>query len=175
MSAPGLRLSLSDLPAAGELVLAAYVTQLEAQGVNVPGRRYVSPGSGAQGIPWDGTQFNVAFQSIHQGQPGSAFAGTQFPGAAVLFGQWAVLILREIPILSANAMAKVSVPSAAAIDKAGQANLADISAMAKAALAIHGAYLFNPAGVGQSIDAIEPVGPDSGLVGVRLLFSTSLT
>jgi hypothetical protein len=175
MSALGTRLSLSDLAAAGELVLDTYVTQLEQLGVDVPGRRYVTPGSGVQGIVWDGEQLNVAFQSLHQGQPGAAFAGTQYPGAAVLFSQWAVLLLRKIPILRPSTAGKVTTPSAQQIDQAGQANLNDVAALAQVAVSIHAQYTFNPAGVGQAIDECVPMGPEAGLVGVRLLFSASLT
>jgi hypothetical protein len=177
VSAPGQRqrLSLGDLAAAGKLILNTYVSQLEAQGVTVPGRRSVTPGNGAQGVAWDGEELDVAFVTIHQGQPGIAFAGTQNPAAAVLFAQWAVLLLRKVPILTGNSTGELSVPSAAKLDQAGQANLTDIGQVTRAALAIHKAYTFNPPGVGMAIDEVTAMGPQGGLVGVRLLFSTSLT
>jgi hypothetical protein len=172
---PPVRLSLSDLAAAGQLILDTYVQQIEGQGVTVPSRRSVTPGNGAQGVAWDGEEFNVGLATIHQGQPGAPFSGTQNAIGAVLFAQWSVLLLRKIPILSGNNTGKAMVPSASKINVAGLANLADIGAMTQAALAIHAAYTFNDAGVGQALDEVVAMGPQGGLVGVRLLFSASLT
>lgn len=175
MQTPAVRLSLTDLAAAGKLVLSAFVEQLEAQNITVPGRRSVNPGSGAQGIAWDGEEISVGLVTIHQGQPGAAFAGTQNPAAAVLFAQWAVLLLRKVPALAGNTTGGASVPTAAQLDKAGQANLTDVAALTKAALAIHAAYMFNPPGVGFAFDEVVPMGPEGGLAGARLLLSASLT
>lgn len=172
---PQPRLTLGDLAASGELVLDAFVTQLETEGISVPARRYVTPGSGAQGIAFDGEQFNVALASIAQGQPGAAFAGTQFPAATVLFAQWAVLLLRSVPILSGNTTAAQSVPKPAAIDKAGQANFTDIAALTNAAMALHAAGTFGQVGLGLALDSVRPIGPQGGLAGAQLLFSASLS
>lgn len=174
MPAPGARLSLSNLAAAGELVLSTYVTELEALGLTVPGRRYVSSGSGAQGVAWDGEQVNVALQAIHQGQPGGVDPRTQYPGAALLFAQWAVLVLRKEPIFKPNPQGRVAVPSAAALDKAAQTNLNDVAALTTIAIQVHATGTFQPVGVGQAIDEVVPMGPEAGLVGARLMFSVNL-
>ena len=158
MTVTGQRLTFSDLAAAGKLVLATYAAQLEQQGVTVPGRRYVTPGSGAQGIVWDGEQLNVALQGIHQGQPGMAFGGTQNPAATVLFAQWAVVLLREIPILRPETSGRVRIPTVAQMDQSGQANLLDVTALTQAAVQIHASY-----------------GPEGGLGGARRMFSANIT
>jgi hypothetical protein len=166
---------LNDLPAAGEIVLSSYAAQLAAEGVAVPGAQYVAPGSGAQAIAWDSEQLSVAVGVISQGIPGALFAGTQHPAAALLTIQFAVILLRKIPALSGDGLAKTMIPKPAQIDKAGQTNLADLAALANAAIKLHAAGTFQPVGVGQAIDSIVPLGPEGGLAGARLLFSVSLS
>jgi hypothetical protein len=171
----GVRLSLGDLAASGQLVLEAFVAQLTAQGVTLPGRQYVAPGSGAQAIAWDGPQMNVALAEIQQGQPGAAFSGTQYPGAAVLLGQWAVMILRQIPGLSGNTTAGNSVPTAKAINAAASTNLTDVAALTNAAIAIHAAGTFGAVGTGFALDTVRPLGPNGALAGAQLMFTASFS
>jgi hypothetical protein len=172
---PVPRLSLSDLAAGGELLLSLFATELAELGSSVPTKQFVTPGSGEQGIVWDGEQLNVALQDLRQGQPGSILGGTMHPATVVFAAQWAIVLLRAIPILSGNTTGRASIPTAAKIDQAGQENLNDVAAMAQAAANIHALYVTNLPGTGFSIDEVAPMGPGAGLVGVRCLITTSLT
>lgn len=170
-----MTISIGNLAAAAELVLATFAAELESFDIEVPGVRYVQPGSGIAAVAWDGEQFTVSLQEIRQGQPGAAFAGTQYPGAAVLQAQWAIVLLRTIPGLSGDGPFGSQIPAASAADKAGQGNMADVAALCRAALAIHRAYTLTPPGTGFSLDSCRPLGPMGNVAGAALVFTVSLT
>jgi hypothetical protein len=167
--------SLGDLAGGAALILDTFASQLASEGVDVPGVQFVQPGSGASAIAWDGEQLNVSLQEIVQGQPGAAAPGTMYPAATVVAAQWSIVLLRKIPSLAGNATLKLTLPTAAKLDVAGQANMADVAALVNAAVRIHAAYSLQPAGSGFAIDSCRPLGPEGGIAGAQLLLTLSLT
>lgn len=148
--------------------LAAFVTQLETQQVQIPERQYVAPGNL---IPWDGEQLVVVLQQVGQGQPGQPNIQSYIPGVENLTAQFAVAIVRVIPALGEAAG---MVPTDDEMTEAGISAMSDAQALIQAAIAIHASQMLTGLGKGFSIGPCATVGPEGGLAGHRLLFEVSL-
>ncbi|HEY4452389.1 MAG TPA: hypothetical protein VGN13_12440 [Solirubrobacteraceae bacterium] len=163
--------SVTQLGETAQSILAAFVNQLEVQGVTLPERRYVAPGSL---VPWDGEQLVVNLQQIVQGQPGAPYAGTPQPAAAtVLSAQWAVSICRPAPVIQSEPLD--GLPSAEDSEEAGVEAMTDAAQLVLAAVAIHAAHTLTGPGQGFAIEGCSPLGPEGGLFANRLLFTISLS
>jgi hypothetical protein len=164
--------SLLDLPGFAEQVLSDFAAQLTGQGISVPERQYVTPGSM---IPWDGEQFTVTLMGIDQGQPGQGQAQSQVPQAVAYYASFSLNLIRKVPVISTEGFAAQSVPTAEDLDASGQTFIADAAALILAASRIHTAYLETPPGEGFVAGPLQPVGPEGGLAGSRLLLTVSLS
>ena len=156
---------------AAEKTLTAFDAQLEAQGVAVPKRQYVAPGSG---IPWDEEQLVVVLQTISQGRPGAPQAQAFRSGAEVFVVQMAVVLVRDVPNFQNEAIVQSMIPSAKEMNAAGLIQMADAEALYKAAVAIHAANTITSPGVDFTVGECMPVGPDGGFAGTRQLIEFSL-
>jgi hypothetical protein len=156
---------------AAQKALAAFETQLEAQGVTLPERRYVSPGV----IPvWDDEQLVVNLQQSTQGQPGAPFEGTFVPGAENRSAQFAVSLVRVIPALAGDGSLGAMIPDEVDLGEAGLEAMDDAEALDRAAIAIHGENAITGTGMGFAVNGCATMGPEGGLASTRLLFTISL-
>ena len=171
--------SLTDLPGTAEKLLAAFVAQLEAQDVELPERRYRAPGSM---IVWDGEQMTVALMGIDQGQPGVVIAQSMVASALSLSAQFSINLVRQVTGLQADKPFSASIPDEDVMDGDGVVMLGDAAALIRAASEIHaqdsntGGKAFGVISPGESfvIGPLQPLGPEGGLAGTRLLISLSV-
>ena len=175
--------SLATLPADAEKILNLFAAQLTSQGVELPERQYVQPGSMAV---WDGEQMTAGLMGIMQGEPGLAMAQTFVPGSAHYHAQFFVILIRQIAVMNTESFETLEIPTAAQQDSDGQASMGDSAALLIAGEAIHRAPIgatpgapTSPAltgsGEGYVIDGLQPLGPEGALAGNRLLLSISLS
>ena len=151
--------------------LTAFEAQLEILGVEIPERRYVSPGV----IPvWDGEQLVVNLQQRGQGQPGAPFEGSFVPGVENFHAQFAVSLVRAVPALSGEGPLEAMIPDAGELGEAGLSAMDDAEALEKAAVAVHGDFVLTELGQGFAINGCSTMGPEGGLASTRLLFTISL-
>jgi hypothetical protein len=169
---------LADLGGAAEKILAAFVAQLEAQGVELPERQYRAPGSQ---IVWDGEQLTVRLLGLHQGQPGAEIGFGMHPAAVNVNAQFAADLVRAVPgsTLGLDGSLDELLPSAEQIDPEGAVLLADASALLKAATAISladydstgTAYGVVFPGESMVVGPLQTVGPEGGMAATRLTIS----
>lgn len=164
--------SLPELPAFALQVLADFASRLAQLGVEVPERRYRTP---ASMIPWDGEQFTVSLMGIDQGRPGAAQAQSVVPQAAIFYASLALNLIRAVPILNVEAFAEQEIPTAEDLDGSGEQLLGDAAALVLAATEFHQSYVLADPGVDLVIGPLQPVGPEGGLAGSRMLLSFSLS
>ena len=164
--------SLQTLPAVAEKILSLFTAELTAQGVTVPSRRYVTPGGL---IPWDTDQLTVSLMSVDQGQPGIGDTTTMIPQAVVFYASYSVNLIRAIPVVNTEGFAGTQLPTAAELDESGQQLQTDAGALLLAAAAIHIGYTLTDPGQGFVIGPLQPVGPEGGLAGSRLMLTISLS
>lgn len=151
--------------------LGLFVAQLEARDVEVPERRYISPGN----LPaWDGEQLAVNLQLGSQGHPGAPFEGTFGPGAENLQAQLSISLVREVAALTGEGSIEDMTPGATELTKSGEQGLVDAEALLKSAITIHGAGSLVDTGKGFAINGVTPMGPEGGLAACRLLLTVSL-
>jgi hypothetical protein len=163
---------LRDLPGSAQRVLDAFVLQLETQGLSLPERRYVAPGTIDV---WDGEQMVVYLAHILQGEPGVPTMATPIPPQARhLHGQWAIVLVRAVAIMEREGPVAGQIPGPESLAEGGAATMADAAELVMAAAALHARYALTAPGQGFSIDGCTPEGPQGGLVGTRLLISLSL-
>lgn len=164
--------SLKTLPADAEKLLSLFVQQLKTLGITVPDRVYVTPGSM---LAWDGEQLTVTLMGIDQGKPGVAQTQTMHPSTRILYASFAVNLMRAVSTLNDMAPLDGAVPDAATLDAEGQTLVGDAAALILAADAIHASGKFVQVGVDFAVGPLQPVGPEGGLSGSRLLVSVSLS
>lgn len=165
--------SLTTLPATADLILNLYVAQLTSQGVDLPARQYRQAGS----MPvWDGEQLTTGLMGIAQGQPGIGHATSFVPEALNFYATFFVLLIREICVINAEGYgADVDIPTALEQDSDGVASMGDAAALVLATSQIMRARTLVEGGEGFVLDGLQPLGPEGGLAGSRLLISVSLT
>lgn len=151
--------------------LTAFGAQLEAQGIELPERRYVSPGVTPV---WDGEQLVVNLQQRGQGQPGAPFEGSFIPGTENFHAQFAVSLVRVIPALSGEGPLGAMIPGEDELGEAGLEAMDDAEALEKAAVAVHGDFVITGLGQGFAINGCSTMGPEGGMASTRLLFTISL-
>lgn len=164
--------SLRDLQGGAREVLDAFVAQLEDQGIELPERRYVAPGSA---IVWDGEQMTVNLVQVLSGQPGAPGLTTPTPPATRVFhATWAITLLRAVPALEVDGPVEESIPTSPEIEESGLETMADSQGLLLAAQAIHEGYVLTRPGMGFVVNTLQTLGPEGGLAGVRLQVSLSL-
>lgn len=164
--------SLQALPAVAEQLLSLFAAQLTSQGVTLPERRYVAPGSQ---IVFDGEQMTVCLMGMAQGQPGQGYGQTMVPEALTIWASFSVNLVREVSVVNTEGFAAMEIPTMAEQDADGQAAIGDAQALILAASAVHRSYALTGPGEGFVIDGLQPIGPEGGLVANRLLISVSLS
>lgn len=155
---------------AAKTLLAAFATQLEAQGVKVPKRRYVAPGQ----VPvWDDEQLVIFMQALGRGQPGRVEDTAGWPIPTVLAARFALQIVRLAPSLEGEAILESMVPDDAALNSAGLEALTDAQELMKVALAIQEEG--KVATPGQfSLGECLPLGPEGGFAAMQLTITIAL-
>jgi hypothetical protein len=156
---------------AAPALLAAFVKQLEAQGIELPERQYVAPGSIAV---WDSEQLAINLQDILRGQPGEAVEKTTWPVPTVVVAQFAVQLVRLVPALSNDGPLQTVVPGEVEIGVSGMQAMDDADAIVEAALAIQQAHTVTEPGMGFGIGQVSTLGPEGGLAAVMLKVTISL-
>lgn len=164
--------SLLDLPGVAEQLLSDFASQLTENGVALPERQYRSPGSM---VVWDGEQFTVSIMTSAQGQPGIGQPHSVVPQAVVYYATFSLNLVRAIAVINTEGMAEAEIPTADEMDEDGVSLMADASALIYAASQIHQQYLVTAVGEGFAVEGLQPVGPEGGLAGNRLLVSLSLS
>jgi hypothetical protein len=155
------------------VLLAAFAEQLEAQGIQVPDRRYVAPGGQ---IAEDGDQLVLVLATISQGQPGRPDAGTFVPGSEILAARFTVQLIHAIPALHDAPTAGMMIPGEEELGESGVRLLDEAEALVNAAMAIHAEQLVTQGGLqGFSIGPCVPLGPDGGMAGTQLPVEISLS
>lgn len=162
--------SLAALPQTAETLLGLFVTELEAQAVELPRRRYVSNGPM---LVADGEELTLSLQSITRGMPGAVPAFSQNPAVITFVATWALFLVRKAPVIQTRPRG-AQIPSARSIDNFGQQAMADVAALVLAAQQIHMHYQFTAPEEGFAIGATSPLEPAGGLAGVRLLLETTV-
>ncbi len=162
--------SLAALPQTAETLLGLFVTQLEAQGVDLPSRRYVSNGPM---LVADGEELTLSLQSITRGMPGVVLGFSQDPHVVTFFATWALFLVRKAPVIQTRPRG-AQIPSAKSINNFGQQAMADVAALVQAAQQIHMQYRLTAPEEGFAIGAASTLEPAGGLAGVRLLLETTV-
>ena len=163
--------SLADLGTTAERILAAFVVALEAQGVDVPGVRFVSPGAD---LAWDGEQLSVNLLGIDQGGAGVPEGVTMYPTATRFAAQFSVMLIREVPALSEDSRLENMLPSPQEAQAAAERTINDAGGMALASVAVHAQYLVSGPGEDFVVGPVAPFGPQDGLVGTRCLVTLAV-
>ncbi|HWF25174.1 MAG TPA: hypothetical protein VG275_06995 [Solirubrobacteraceae bacterium] len=164
--------SLTDLSGFAARVLSAFDAQLAQQGVSLPSRQYVTPGSM---VPWDGEQLTVSLMGIDQGRPGGTVTTSIVPQATIFYASFSVNLIRAIPTINTEGFSAGETPTAEDLGASGGQLLDDAAQLVLAASAFHQAYLLSDPGVDFVVGPLSPVGPEGGLAGSRMLLSLSLS
>lgn len=171
--------SLRGLGATAKQILAAFETQLTAQGVELPENRYVVAGSQ---LVLDGEQLNVLLIKIVRGQPGAPIQTTINPYGLVFAATFAVVLARVVPVISGEGTIEAMLPEIEELNSSGETIIDDAEALARAAEAIHLASLEhdNPIaitgpGEGFAVEEIGPMSVSGGLVVTRCVLTLSLS
>lgn len=160
--------SLADLGSTGNLILASFAGQLEAQKVEVPERRYVHFGREAV---WDQAQLVVGLLDIKQGQPGLAMIQNVSPLAVTFTAEWHVVLVRIAATLSDGPM---MLPDENELEAGGLGQLADISGLIKAFTTLHQGNVLTASGEGLVMAGCRPAEAQGGLVATELLLDMSV-
>lgn len=164
--------SLRDLPATAAEILALFKAQLIEQGVKVPGRQYVGPGSE---MVWDGEQLTVNLMGIAQGMPAQGTPQSFVPQAVHYFASFSVNLVREVTTINTEgSTAGVEVPTPAQLTVDSTKLLADASALILAAQAIHQQYLMTSPQEGFAVEGLQPIMNEGGLGANRMLLSLTV-
>jgi len=160
---------------AAKTLLAAFATQLEAQGVKVPKRRYVAPGQ----VPvWDDEQLVIALQDLPRGQPGRVEDTAGWPIPTVLNARFALQLVRSVPSLEGEAILESMVPTDGSLDTAGLEMISDAQELVTAALAIQDKFMnarVSVAGPGQfALGPCTPLGPDGSFAATQITVTIAL-
>ena len=160
--------SLANLPETAQTILTVFAQQLEADGVTLPPRQYVHPGTEPV---WDGPQLTCGLIDVKQGQPGGAVAQNVQPQMISFFGEFRVVLIRAAPTLGDGPMV---VPSDDDLQAAALEALQDIAALTKAFSVIHLGNLIASTGEGFVMQACRSLADQGGLLGSELLLDLSL-
>lgn len=162
---------LIDIPAVAERLLDAVSTIAGREGVDLPSRRYITPGISGQEA-WDCDQVVVGLVTL---APNLAAAGATEPvglaggGHGAIAGlpaiQLRVEIVRAVPTVSDD-----GTPPAAALEHAAGLRALQDAALLHAVRAhlVDGAVLTDGEPVDLRSGPIVPTGPDGGYAGVAM-------
>lgn len=165
--------SITDLGGTADQILQLFAAQLTEQGVDVPERQYRPPGTL---VVWDGEQLTVNLMGIGQGQPGHGYGQTIVPPQALVFyASFSINLIRAITVINVEGPEDIEIPTAAEMDADGVKLLADAQALVLAFSQIYQRYQVTAIGEGMVLDGLQPVGPEGGLAGSRMLVSVSLS
>lgn len=170
MQPSGLR--LETLGPACSALLQEFASTLKSLGVDVPKAVYVGSGE----IPWDGESLTLYLGSVAQGQPGRPFETSDIsPSMTVYTATVFIQLLRTVSTFGFGAGPQPNIPKPSVLDREGQRELDDVSALIRAAIAIKKSSKPIPLGEGFSIAGVMPVGPEGGLGATRLQLHLSVS
>jgi hypothetical protein len=160
-----------ELIAVAQGILAAVVNYFTANGVPLPDRQYIAAGS-PQVIAWDCEQLVVSLADIGWGRSVDATQlspsfGKQAGINAMRHATFAIQLVRATPVVQDGAEAPI-LPSVQAMADAGQTFLVDAGLLSQALVnfvAFPNGVL--PIGCNVQAGAIQPIGPEGGLVGLE--------
>ena len=162
---------LADLPGSAQQFLDDFVAQMQAIGAIIPEMVYVGAGI----VPWDAEALVLTLGTIYQGQPGAPIGSTFNPADTIeLSIEMFILLTRPTPVPS-DGQGQPIWPSIAEMNDAGLVAFSDASALTRAAINLHDAYLDVDPGQGFVIGNVSPLGPDGGLQGLRIKIDVSLS
>lgn len=164
--------ALGNLGQTAARVLAAFEGALEAEGVDLPDARFVSPGTD---LAWDGEQLTVNVTTIDGGIPGQPQAGTVYPTTSLLSAQFTISLLRVVPSLSGGGTADDMIPDPAELQQSAEEVANDMLCLARAGIQIHGEYKLTSPGDGFEVGPVSSLGPEGHLVGNRMTITISLS
>jgi hypothetical protein len=156
-------------------VAAGALAEIQAlfalNGVELPGRQYVAAGAPAS-IAWDCEQLVVCLAAVGWGRSVDATQLSPSFGKAASVGAMrhavlAVQLVRAVPVVQDGAEAPV-LPSAEDIQAAGEAAMVDAGLLSQALVnfvAFPNASI--PPGGSVQAGAVQPIGPEGGLVGLE--------
>lgn len=163
-------MQLATLGASAQALLDAFVTELNALGVNVPDAAYVAPGE----IPWDGESLVLSLSEISTGQPGQPIGSSiQSVNAIETFVTLGVELIRPTSTEGYGG-GPLGLPSIEDMAEDGVNALNDAGALYQAAINIKGAGLIVSRGAGFVIGQCVPIGPNGGLAAMRLDIALSV-
>lgn len=161
--------SLATIAAA---LVPDFAQQLQEQGISLPERQYFAPG---QIVAMDGEQLVGWFVGVAQGGAGIQLPQSQHPAAVRFAAQFAIILLRQIPIVQAEpGPLEYAIPTANDINDAGLSFVADGEALLRACQAIHREYLITYPGMDFEVGPLQTVGPEGGLAGPKILLTVSI-
>ena len=136
----------------------------------IPDTQYVAAGE----IPWDGEALVISLGSIEQGVPGRPMGTSLFaPSAAISFTKLYVELIRRCSIIGVEG-GLINTPSANNLNNEGIQAMNDAGAMVQTAINLKAQDIPVEWGVDYAIGSCMPLGPEGGLVGVRLEIDISL-
>ena len=152
--------------------LSAFATELATLigDENVPDTQYVAAGE----IPWDGEALIIALGTIAQGVPGRPM-GTSLvaPSEAISFTTLYVELIRRAANVGIQG-GLIALPDANTLNNQGVQAMNDAGAMVQTAINLKAQEQPVELGVDYGIGQCVPLGPEGGLVGVRLALDISL-
>jgi hypothetical protein len=151
--------------AAGEALLDAVVSEMLAQGVNLPARQGLVPGDA---VPWDGAQLVLNFMGLSRGQPlatESPQTAALSPYQTLIYYEFRVTLLREVAALSGKGNPS-RLPSIERLSDDYEQVSADATALVVALDSIHLGYQLVGVGIPLAWGPVAPLGPEGALAGV---------
>lgn len=156
-----------DLWSVPNALLAAVVAAFQANGVPLPERQYVTAGDAAT-VAWDCAQLVVCLADIGWGRSMDATQlsptfGKASSVNAMRHATYAIELIRPAPVISDAGQ----LPSVADMAAAGQALLVDAGLLSQTL--VNFVAFGNPAiplGCNVQAGAVQPIGPEGGLVGL---------
>lgn len=162
-----MTLGYGTLATYGQGLLDLVVDGFTQAGITLPEAQYLAPGV----MPvWDGEQVTVQLVRLFPGNPGQDIGTYQRPPGALLSVEYVILILRSTPVLDGNLVW----PGPDDLNASAVSNWGDLlllGAILEAAVADDAIV---DAGVPITVNPVQPVGTEGGLVGVQATVAFSL-
>lgn len=148
-----------SLYATARAVLDALTVAYQGDGIDLPERRYVTPGVQPA---YDGEQVTVTVLALRNGQPGNETQVPRFACAGPLYASLRVEVIRCTPTVDEDGYA----PEAADLDASAMLVLSDVESLTRHLPGI--AQTIAGQGSPVLVANAVPVGPDGGYAGAQV-------